>query len=136
MKTDATAGGTRELASDGPLCTTFHSFRVTWITLALAACGVPLELKSSASPAHRTVHAVVLKHLLPAWARRGRTSGRSWIADQNSKAMPNVEAIELHCQWIMVAPVSARIASQRLVWPVNASTRKTAFTPSAKMMFV
>lgn len=34
-----------------------------------------------------------------------------------------------------VAPVSARIASHRLVWPVNASTRKMAFTPSAKAMF-
>lgn len=34
-----------------------------------------------------------------------------------------------------VAPVSARIASQRLVWPDKASTRNTAFTPSAKAMF-
>lgn len=34
-----------------------------------------------------------------------------------------------------VAPVSARIASQRLVWPVRASARKIAFTPSAKAMF-
>ncbi len=34
-----------------------------------------------------------------------------------------------------VAPVSARIASQRLVWPVRASVRKIAFTPSAKAMF-
>lgn len=37
----------------------FHSFRVTWITLALAA-GVPLELVQRVT-GHRTV-AVVLKH--------------------------------------------------------------------------
>ena len=34
-----------------------------------------------------------------------------------------------------VAPVSARIASQRLVWPDSANTRKMAFTISAKAMF-
>jgi len=34
-----------------------------------------------------------------------------------------------------VAPVSARIASQRLVWPDKANKRKIAFTDNAKAMF-
>jgi integrase len=41
----------------------FHSFRVTWITLALAA-GVPLELVQRVT-GHRTVE-VVMKHYFPA----------------------------------------------------------------------
>ena len=48
----------------------FHSFRVTWITLALAA-GVPLELVQRVT-GHRTVE-VVMKHY---FRRGGRISGR------------------------------------------------------------
>jgi integrase len=55
----------------------FHSFRVTWITLALAA-GVPLELVQRVT-GHRTV-AVVLKH----YFRPGREDFRQTIL----KAMP------------------------------------------------
>ena len=50
----------------------FHSFRVTWITLALAA-GVPLELVQRVT-GHRTV-AVVLKH----YFRPGREDFRQAI---------------------------------------------------------
>ena len=57
----------------------FHSFRVTWITLALAA-GVPLELVQRVT-GHRTV-AVVLKH----YFRPGREDFRQAIF----KAMPKM----------------------------------------------
>jgi integrase len=57
----------------------FHSFRVTWITLALAA-GVPLELVQRVT-GHRTV-AVVLKH----YFRPGREDFRQVLF----KAMPKM----------------------------------------------
>jgi integrase len=57
----------------------FHSFRVTWITLALAA-GVPLELVQRVT-GHRTV-AVVLKH----YFRPGREDFRQVLL----KAMPRM----------------------------------------------
>jgi integrase len=57
----------------------FHSFRVTWITLALAA-GVPLELVQRVT-GHRTV-AVVLKH----YFRPGREDFKQLLF----KAMPNM----------------------------------------------
>jgi integrase len=57
----------------------FHSFRVTWITLALAA-GVPLELVQRVT-GHRTV-AVVLKH----YFKPGREDFRKVIL----KAMPKM----------------------------------------------
>ncbi len=57
----------------------FHSFRVTWITLALAA-GVPLELVQRVT-GHRTV-AVVLKH----YFRPGREDFRAVL----TKAMPKM----------------------------------------------
>jgi integrase len=57
----------------------FHSFRVTWITLALAA-GVPLELVQRVT-GHRTV-AVVLKH----YFRPGREDFRQVLV----KAMPKM----------------------------------------------
>jgi integrase len=57
----------------------FHSFRVTWITLALAA-GVPLELVQRVT-GHRTV-AVVLKH----YFRPGREDFKQVLF----KAMPNM----------------------------------------------
>src|SRR5690606_37411536 len=50
----------------------FHSFRVTWITLALAA-GVPLELVQRVT-GHRTV-AVVLRH----YFRPGREDFRQHL---------------------------------------------------------
>jgi integrase len=59
----------------------FHSFRVTWITLALAA-GVPLELVQRVT-GHRTV-AVVLKH----YFRPGREDFRQVL----TKAMPKMLA--------------------------------------------
>ncbi len=59
----------------------FHSFRVTWITLALAA-GVPLELVQRVT-GQRTV-AVVLKH----YFRPGREDFRAAIF----KAMPRMLA--------------------------------------------
>jgi integrase len=59
----------------------FHSFRVTWITLALAA-GVPLELVQRVT-GHRTVE-VVMKH----YFRPGREDFRSAIL----KAMPKMLA--------------------------------------------
>jgi integrase len=57
----------------------FHSFRVTWITLALAA-GVPLELVQRVT-GHRTVE-VVMKH----YFRPGREDFRQTIM----KAMPKM----------------------------------------------
>jgi hypothetical protein len=57
----------------------FHSFRVTWITLALAA-GVPLELVQRVT-GHRTVE-VVMKH----YFRPGREDFRTAIL----KAMPKM----------------------------------------------
>jgi hypothetical protein len=59
----------------------FHSFRVTWITLALAA-GVPLELVQRVT-GHRTVD-VVMKH----YFRPGREDFRAAIV----KAMPKMLA--------------------------------------------
>jgi hypothetical protein len=59
----------------------FHSFRVTWITLALAA-GVPLELVQRVT-GHRTVE-VVMKH----YSRSGREDFRQAIL----KAMPKMLA--------------------------------------------
>ena len=59
----------------------FHSFRVTWITLALAA-GVPLELVQRVT-GHRTV-AVVLKH----YFRPGREDFRQHLLN----AMPRMLA--------------------------------------------
>jgi hypothetical protein len=59
----------------------FHSFRVTWITLALAA-GVPLELVQRVT-GHRTVE-VVMKH----YFRPGREDFRQVIL----KAMPKMLA--------------------------------------------
>jgi integrase len=59
----------------------FHSFRVTWITLALAA-GVPLELVQRVT-GHRTVE-VVVKH----YFRPGREDFRSAIM----RAMPRMLA--------------------------------------------
>ncbi|MCL4180951.1 MAG: tyrosine-type recombinase/integrase [Verrucomicrobia bacterium] len=59
----------------------FHSFRVTWITLALAA-GVPLELVQRVT-GHRTVE-VVMKH----YFRPGRQDFRQAIL----KAMPKMLA--------------------------------------------
>ncbi|MCZ7636840.1 MAG: hypothetical protein M5U12_12825 [Verrucomicrobia bacterium] len=59
----------------------FHSFRVTWITLALAA-GVPLELVQRVT-GHRTVE-VVMKH----YFRPGREDFRAAIF----KAMPKMFA--------------------------------------------
>jgi len=59
----------------------FHSFRVTWITLALAA-GVPLELVQRVT-GHRTVE-VVMKHSF----RPGREDFRAAIF----KAMPKMLA--------------------------------------------
>ncbi len=57
----------------------FHSFRVTWITLALAA-GVPLELVQRVT-GHRTAE-VVMKH----YFRPGREDFRAAIF----KAMPKM----------------------------------------------
>jgi integrase len=57
----------------------FHSFRVTWITLALAA-GVPLELVQRVT-GHRTVE-VVMKH----YFRPGREDFRQAIL----RAMPKM----------------------------------------------
>lgn len=57
----------------------FHSFRVTWITLALAA-GVPLELVQRVT-GHRTVQ-VVMKH----YFRPGREDFRQVV----EKAMPKM----------------------------------------------
>ncbi len=57
----------------------FHSFRVTWITLALAA-GVPLELVQRVT-GHRTVE-IVLKH----YFRPGREDFRETIMS----AMPEL----------------------------------------------
>ena len=59
----------------------FHSFRVTWITVALAA-GVPLELVQRVT-GHRTVE-VVMKH----YFRPGREDFRAAIL----KAMPKMLA--------------------------------------------
>ncbi|MCZ7641390.1 MAG: hypothetical protein M5U12_38210 [Verrucomicrobia bacterium] len=59
----------------------FHSFRVTWITLALAA-GVPLELVQRVT-GHRTVE-VVMKH----YFRPGREDFRAAIF----RAMPKMLA--------------------------------------------
>ena len=59
----------------------FHSFRVTWITLALAA-GVPLELGQRVS-GHRTA-SVILKH----YFRPGREDFRQVL----STAMPKMLA--------------------------------------------
>jgi integrase len=59
----------------------FHSFRVTWITLALAA-GVPLELVQRVT-GHRTV-AVVMKH----YFKPGREDFRQVLL----KAMPKMLA--------------------------------------------
>jgi hypothetical protein len=59
----------------------FHSFRVTWITIALAA-GVPLELVQRVT-GHRTVE-VVMKH----YFRPGREEFRAAIL----KAMPKMLA--------------------------------------------
>jgi integrase len=59
----------------------FHSFRVTWITLALAA-GVPLELVQRVT-GHRTAE-VVMKH----YFRPGREDFRQTIM----KAMPKILA--------------------------------------------
>jgi hypothetical protein len=59
----------------------FHSFRVTWITLALAA-GVPLELVQRVT-GHRTAE-VVMKH----YFRPGREDFRAAIF----KAMPKMLA--------------------------------------------
>ncbi len=58
----------------------FHSFRVTWITLALAA-GVPLELVQRVT-GHRTVE-VVMKH----YFRPGREDFRAAIARTASHAV-------------------------------------------------
>jgi hypothetical protein len=57
----------------------FHSFRVTWITLALAA-GIPIELVQRVT-GHRTVE-VVMKH----YFRPGREDFRTAIL----KAMPRM----------------------------------------------
>lgn len=65
----------------------FHSFRVTWITLALAA-GVPLELVQRVT-GHRTV-AVVLKH----YFRPGREDFRQHLL----RAMPEILATANHGQ--------------------------------------
>jgi len=59
----------------------FHSFRVTWITLALAS-GVPLELVQRVT-GHRTVE-IVMKH----YFRPGREDFRQVIL----KAMPKMLA--------------------------------------------
>jgi len=69
-----TANGRRRISTRG-----FHSFRVTWITLALAA-GVPLELVQRVT-GHRTVE-VVMKH----YFRPGREDFRTAIF----KAMPKM----------------------------------------------
>ena len=78
LKTDALQterGDSRRRAS----VRDFHSFRVTWITLALAA-GVPLELVQRVT-GHRTV-AVVMKH----YFRPGREDFRQAIL----RAMPKM----------------------------------------------
>ncbi len=63
----------------------FHSFRVTWITLALAA-GVPLELVQRVT-GHRTAE-VVMKH----YFRPGREDFRAAIF----KAMPKMLGEDVH----------------------------------------
>lgn len=74
----------------------FHSFRVTWITLALAA-GVPLELVQRVT-GHRTV-AVVLKH----YFRPGREDFRQVLV----KAMPKMLG--------EASPVSEREEMKRII---------------------
>ncbi len=71
-----TGDGRRRISTRG-----FHSFRVTWITLALAA-GVPLELVQRVT-GHRTTE-VVMKH----YFRPGREDFRAAIF----KAMPKMLA--------------------------------------------
>jgi hypothetical protein len=66
----------------------FHSFRVTWITLALAA-GVPLELVQRVT-GHRTVE-VVMKH----YFRPGREDFRQAIL----RAMPKMLGISFPARW-------------------------------------
>jgi integrase len=61
----------------------FHSFRVTWITLALAA-GVPLELVQRVT-GHRTA-AVVLKH----YFRPGREDFRQLLSKACPRCWPTV----------------------------------------------
>jgi integrase len=77
-KTDALQGE-RENGRRRASLRDFHSFRVTWITLALAA-GVPLELVQRVT-GHRTV-AVVLKH----YFRPGREDFRRHVLS----AMPKL----------------------------------------------
>jgi hypothetical protein len=59
----------------------FHSFRVTWITLALAA-GVPLELVQRVT-GHRTASVVLKHHFRP---------GRADFQQVLSKAIPKMLA--------------------------------------------
>ncbi|MCZ7636724.1 MAG: hypothetical protein M5U12_12240 [Verrucomicrobia bacterium] len=81
----------------------FHSFRVTWITLALAA-GVPLELVQRVT-GHRTVE-VVMKH----YFRPGREDFRAAIL----KAMPK-----------MLADGGQRSAKEQMREAIEGMTAKT-----------
>ena len=78
LKTD-TLQAERESGQRRASVRDFHSFRVTWITLALAA-GVPLELVQRVT-GHRTVE-VVMKH----YFRPGREDFRAAIL----RAMPTM----------------------------------------------
>jgi hypothetical protein len=85
----------------------FNSFRVTWITLALAA-GVPLELVQRVT-GHRTVE-VVMKH----YFRPGREDFRTAIL----KAMPKMLADG-------GGPPSARDEACRILRSMTAKSWKT-----------
>ncbi|MBX3744130.1 MAG: tyrosine-type recombinase/integrase [Verrucomicrobiae bacterium] len=90
----------------------FHSFRVTWITLALAA-GVPLELVQRVT-GHRTVE-VVMKH----YFRPGREDFRQVLV----KAMPKMLGVgerhsakdEMRAIIQQMTPKNCRDAKSRLL---------------------
>jgi hypothetical protein len=90
----------------------FHSFRVTWITLALAA-GVPLELVQRVT-GHRTVE-VVMKH----YFRPGREDFRAAIF----KAMPK-----------MLADGGQRSVKEQMQEIVEGMTRRTVTQDRAQLI--
>jgi integrase len=90
----------------------FHSFRVTWITLALAA-GVPLELVQRVT-GHRTV-AVVLKH----YFRPGREDFRQLLTAAMPKmlgsTMTGSTKEKMHQLLQNLTPRTLKSAKQRLL---------------------
>jgi len=105
----------------------FHSFRVTWVTLALTA-GVPLELVQRVT-GHQTTD-IVLKH----YFRPGREAFRSALSVAMPQLMMGAPVVVVPAALAISAPDPLVKRDALLRGIVEASTAKTWAADRARLL--